>query len=60
MSDPIADDQPYPQPQVLATLAVPCVLGQPAAITITLDQPATEDIAVFPASDNPDDTFTLS
>ncbi len=59
MSDPIADDQPYPQPQVLATLAVPCVLGQPAAITVTLSEPAATDIVIIPSSSDPQDTFSL-
>jgi hypothetical protein len=53
-----AADLPGPPPPATASVAVGCVVGQPTAITITLDQPATEDIAVFPASDNPDDTFT--
>jgi len=39
------------------TLAVPCVLGQPIAVTVQLSEPATQDIQIHPTSTNPGDTF---
>jgi hypothetical protein len=40
-----------------ATLAAPCVLGEPAAVMVVLDQPTTEDIVIIPTNSNPEDTF---